>query len=125
MKTLLVPVLALAALTGSGAAWTSHAQAQAAPPAASAPAPAADSATPPPPPGGPGPVTDAGGPPPPGGPDGPRGHRPPPPPPPSRAAHIHLGRGDTVLDLKCAEDEPMKTCADLALQLLDRLQAKP
>ncbi len=59
---------------------------------------------------------------PPGGPGGPP---PPPPPPPPRAAHIRLQRGDTLLDVKCAEDEPMKSCADLTLQMLDRLGTAP
>ena len=56
----------------------------------------------------------------PGGP-GPRGQRPPPPPP-SRAAHFRLQRGDAMVDVKCADEEPMKVCADLALQMVDRLQ---
>ncbi|MDX7951212.1 hypothetical protein P7D22_08480, partial [Lichenihabitans sp. Uapishka_5] len=57
-------------------------------------------------------------------PGGPQGHRPPPPPP-SRAAHFRIERGDTGLDVKCADDEPMKSCADIALQLLDKIQALP
>ena len=78
---------------------------------------------PPPPPGGP--MVDDAEPMGPGGPpDGPRGHRPPPPPP-SRAAHIQLERGDTSLDLKCADDEPMRACADIAMQLLDKMQGMP
>lgn len=52
-----------------------------------------------------------------------RGHRPPPPPPPpSKAAHFRIEDGDTKIDLKCAEDEPMKACADLLIQVMDRLQ---
>lgn len=75
----------------------------------------------PPPPGGPGGMDDGpGGPPPP---DGPRGHRPPPPPP--KAAHFRIEHGDTAVDIKCADDEPMKACADFTLQLLDKLQAMP
>jgi hypothetical protein len=58
-----------------------------------------------------------------GGP-GPDGRRMPPPPPP-RGAHIHLQRGDLVLDVKCADDEPTKSCGDTALQMLDRVQAMP
>jgi hypothetical protein len=27
-----------------------------------------------------------------------------------------------LLDVKCADEVPMKTCADLALQMIDRLQ---
>ena len=82
---------------------------------------------PPPPPGGPraGPETGAPPPPPPPpggprrglGPDGP----PPPPPPPSRAAHIVLERGDARVDVKCADDDTTKACADVTLQMLDRL----
>ncbi|MBB3648769.1 type IV secretory pathway VirB10-like protein [Rhizobium sp. BK619] len=52
-----------------------------------------------------------------------RGHRPPPPPP-SKAAHFRIEDGDTRIDLKCAEDEPMKACADLLLQVMDRLQGQ-
>lgn len=48
---------------------------------------------------------------------------PPPPPPPSRAAHIVLERGDARLDVKCADDDSTKACADVALQMLDRLAA--
>ena len=53
-----------------------------------------------------------------------RGHRPPPPPPPSKAAHFRIEDGDTKIDLKCAEDEPMKACADLLIQVMDRLQGQ-
>ncbi|WP_184695221.1 hypothetical protein [Rhizobium leguminosarum] len=52
-----------------------------------------------------------------------RGHRPPPPPP-SKAAHFRIEDGDTRIDMKCAEDEPMKACADLLLQVMDRLQGQ-
>jgi hypothetical protein len=58
-------------------------------------------------------------PPPPGGP-GPRGQRPPPLP--ERAAHFRLQRGDAMVDVKCADDEQMKVCADLTLQMVDRLE---
>jgi hypothetical protein len=30
-----------------------------------------------------------------------------------------------MVDVKCADEEPMKVCADLALQMIDRLQAMP
>ena len=43
-------------------------------------------------------------------------------PPPSKAARFRIEDGDTRIDLKCAEDEPMKACADLLLQVMDRLQ---
>ena len=86
-------------------------------------------AQPAPPPGGPKPGPEAGAPPPPppGGPHaGPRGPRGgPDAPPPPKAAHFRLERGDTALDVKCAADEPMKACADIALQLLDKLAALP
>ncbi|MBY5408969.1 hypothetical protein HFO98_10895 [Rhizobium leguminosarum] len=52
-----------------------------------------------------------------------RGHRPLPPPP-SKAAHFRIEDGNTRIDLKCAEDEPMKACADLLLQVMDRLQGQ-
>lgn len=48
----------------------------------------------------------------------PDGHRPPP----SRAAHFHIKSGDTKIDVKCAENEPMKVCADLLMQILDRVE---
>ncbi|MCJ2135239.1 hypothetical protein MKK69_14450 [Methylobacterium sp. J-026] len=78
--------------------------------------------TPPPPPGGPRPGPEAGAPPPPppGGPrrgPGPDG----PPPPPPRGAHFVIARGDARLDVKCADDETTKACADITLQLLDKL----
>ncbi|WP_319799568.1 hypothetical protein [Lichenihabitans sp. PAMC28606] len=80
---------------------------------------------PPPPPGGPG-LHGPGGPGGPGmrGPGG-FGFPPPPPPPPSKAAHFHLQRGDTVVDVKCADDEPVKACGDIASQLIDKLSAIP
>ena len=28
-----------------------------------------------------------------------------------------------MIDVKCADDEPMSACADLALQMVDRLQS--
>lgn len=91
---------------------------------------AAFAQAPPPPPGGPRPGPEVGAPPPPPpgdprrgpGPDGPP-PPPPPPPPPSRAAHIVLERGDARLDVKCADDDSTKACADVALQMLDRLAA--
>ncbi|MEX2693659.1 hypothetical protein [Rhizobium mongolense] len=46
----------------------------------------------------------------------------PPPPPPSKAAHFHIQDGDVEIDIKCADDEPTKVCADLLLQMLDRLE---
>jgi hypothetical protein len=115
MKAFLVSGLTLVLLTGGA-----FAQASGQPPAP--PAQGAAAAPPPPPPGGPeaGPDDMGGPPPPPPGGPGPRGQRPPPPP--SRAAHFRLQRGDAMVDVKCADDEQMKVCADLTLQMVDRLQ---
>lgn len=118
MKRILISGLALCAMAAG-------ALAQAAPPPPGAPpARSGMRAPPPPPPGGPDVADDAGGPPPPPR-GGPGGHRPPPPPPPSKAAHFRIERGDVRLDAKCADDEPMRACADITLQLLDKLQAMP
>lgn len=88
---------------------------------------------PPPPPPAP-PAADAagnpGGPPPPPPPlrhgpaemgPGPDGMRGPPPPPPSKGAHFRIEDGERRIDLKCADDEPMKACADLLMQVIDKL----
>jgi hypothetical protein len=78
----------------------------------------------PPPPGGPRPGPEAGAPPPPGDPRrGPDEPPPPPPPPPARGAHIVLERGDARVDVKCADDDTTRACADVALQLVDKLAA--
>ncbi len=143
MKALLASSVALALMTGAvmaqRAAPAPAGVNQGIPPAAGSPdsvavpapppppAPEADGMSPPPPPG----AMRAGGPLP-GGPGGPRmmdgrgpagpdGHRPPPPPP--RGAHIDLQRGDLRVNVKCADDEPTKVCADIAMQMLDHLQA--
>jgi hypothetical protein len=120
MKALLLSGLTLALLTGGALA-----QANGQPPAPPAPGLAPPPPPPPgvaPPPVGSGPETgDMEGPPPPPGGPGPRGQRPPPPAP-SRAAHFRLQRGDAMVDVKCADDEQMKVCADLTLQMIDRLQ---
>jgi hypothetical protein len=42
-------------------------------------------------------------------------------PPPSKAAHFRVEQGDSGIDVTCADDEPMRACADLAMQFLDRL----
>lgn len=118
MKRYILSAIAFAALTG-----TALAQQPPAPPAPAGTPPAADAVMPPPPPGGPAGPEDHAGPPPrgPEGPMGPHGHRPPPPPPPSKAAHFRVEDGDTRIDIKCADDEPMKSCADILLQVIDRL----
>lgn len=58
------------------------------------------------------------------GPRGPRGDHPPPP----RGAEVHIGKatdGGFRLDVKCAEADTTKDCADVAGQLLDRLIGAP
>ncbi|MBP1184140.1 hypothetical protein [Methylobacterium sp. PvR107] len=74
-----------------------------------------------PPPGDPQPGPEAGAPPPPppGGPQ--RGPDGPPPPPPPKGAHFIIERGDARLDVKCVDDDSTKACADITLQLLDKL----
>lgn len=75
----------------------------------------------PPPPGSPrgGPEAGAPPPPPPGGPR--RGPDGAPPPPPPKGAHFKFERGDAKVDVKCADEEPIRACADITLQLLDKL----
>jgi hypothetical protein len=111
MKAVLISGLTLALFAGGAMAQ----QADAPPP--NAPPPQAGMKAPPP---GTGPEAADGnhdGPPPPP-PHGPHDHHPPPP---SKAAHFRLEQGDTRLDVKCADDEPMRACADVTLQMLDRL----
>jgi hypothetical protein len=45
--------------------------------------------------------------------------------PPSKGAHIILQDGDAMVDVKCADDEPMKICADITLQILEKLVSLP
>jgi hypothetical protein len=47
------------------------------------------------------------------------------PPPPSKAAHFRFRKGDAVVDIKCADDEPTKSCVDAGSALLDKLMAAP
>ncbi len=42
----------------------------------------------------------------------------PMPPPPSPGAHFRIERGGNVVDVKCADDQPMQACAVIARQLL-------
>jgi hypothetical protein len=77
-----------------------------------------------PPPGAPRPSPEAGAPPPPPPPGGPR-RGPDGPPPPPKAAQFKLQRGDVGIDVRCAADEPMKACADITLQLIDKLSGLP
>ncbi|WP_037093994.1 hypothetical protein [Rhizobium leguminosarum] len=143
MQKLLLSGLALAALAG-----TAFAQQPPPPPATETPPAATDPASPPPPPpppsasGGDERMTDEPDARPRDRPDyrwhgsrgdmgfrddrgfrGFRGHRPMLPPP-SKAAHFRIEDGNTRIDLQCAEDEPMKACADLLLQVMDRLQSQ-
>ena len=46
-------------------------------------------------------------------------------PPPSKAARFHIETGDADIGIKCADDEPMKACADFTLQVLDKLAGMP
>jgi hypothetical protein len=126
MNRLLFTGLALTMLAGSAFAQ----QPPAPPPPGEPPVADQQAPPPPPPPGGPDGMTapgephgPAGGPP--RGPErgefGFRGHRPPPPP--SKAAHFRIEDGDTRIDIKCADDEPTKVCADLLLQVIDKLGA--
>lgn len=105
MRKYALSILIMTAVTG-----TAMAQQPAAPPPAAS--------------GGPEHVNaDRAGPPPigPEGDMGPRGHRPPPPPPLSKAAHFRIEDGPKVIDIKCADDEPVKACADILSQVLDRM----
>ena len=44
--------------------------------------------------------------------------------PTSKAAHFRLRKGDAMVDIKCADDEPMKACVDASSALLDKLAAQ-
>lgn len=90
-----------------GAAGTAAAQTPPAPP----PPPGFDARPdgPPPPPGGFRPGRE-------GGP-----MHPPFPPPQGARFHVHVNRGETRVDVRCAEDEPMRACVDAANALLDKL----
>ncbi len=46
-------------------------------------------------------------------------------PSPSKAARFHIETGDADVGIKCADDEPMKACADFTLQVLDKLAGMP
>ncbi len=43
--------------------------------------------------------------------------------PPAKAAYFRIRQGDAWLEVRCAEGEPMKACADVVLQILDRSNA--
>ena len=42
-------------------------------------------------------------------------------PPPSKAARFMFRKGDAVVAIKCADDEPTKACVDAGSALLDKL----
>lgn len=123
MRGLLVSTLALAAI-----ASTAFAQQQQ-PPAPEPPAPPKAQDQMPPPPAPPGReasmMPDAMWAHDHGGPRGENGHRwgPPPPPfpAPSKAAHFMIEDGQRRIDVKCADDEPTKVCADTVMQIIDKL----
>ena len=46
-------------------------------------------------------------------------------PPPSKAAQFRFRKGDAMVDIKCAEDEPTTACVDAGSALLDKLMAAP
>jgi len=94
------------------AAGSSFAQ-QPPPPPGPADAGSRADAPPPPPPPGPGGPREAGWR------DGPHGKRTPPPP--SKAAHFRIEDGERKIDVKCADDEPMKACADIMMQIIDKM----
>lgn len=48
----------------------------------------------------------------------------PPPPPPLKAAVFHLQGNGVQIDVKCADDEPMKVCVEAAGWLLDKVTTK-
>lgn len=113
-------IIALAGVAALLSGTVAFAQTPPPPPGGPRPGPEAGAPPPPPPPGGlrRGPDADAP-PPPPGGPQ--RGPDGPPPPPPPKGAHFILERGDARIDVKCADDDPTKACADITLQMLDKL----
>lgn len=45
-------------------------------------------------------------------------------PAPSKAARFMFRRGDALVNIKCADDEPMKACVDAGSALLDKLAAQ-
>ncbi|WP_296068391.1 hypothetical protein [uncultured Agrobacterium sp.] len=110
MKKLVIAGAALLIAAGS-----SFAQQPPPPPPGPADAgPSVDAPPPPPPPPGPGGPREAGWR------DGPHGKRMPPPPP-SKAAHFRIEDGERKIDVKCADDEPMKACADIIMQIIDKM----
>jgi hypothetical protein len=121
MKKILMLGAGLALMGATGVALAQAPQ----PPAG---APQTTEAAPPPPAGGPGMhhhgMRGPGGP---GGMRGPGGpHRfGPPPAPPSKAAAFMIKRGDTRIQIRCAEDEAMQACVNAASALMDKVASMP
>ena len=44
---------------------------------------------------------------------------------PHKGAHFRLEDGDAALDVKCPDDEPMKTCGEITIQILEKLVSLP
>jgi hypothetical protein len=47
---------------------------------------------------------------------------------PPKAGRIRVdidGEGATTVDVKCAEGEPMRACADLTKEIVDKIRAAP
>lgn len=115
-------VLVLTTALAMSIAGGALAQDAAAPPPEPGPAMQGKGLNAPPPVAGPGEFQAQQQPPPPPG-----GRRPHPrtqgdhPPPPSKGAHFRFEMGDRVIDVKCADDEPIKACSDATLQLLNSL----
>lgn len=42
----------------------------------------------------------------------------------TKAAHFRFRKGDAMVDIKCADDEPTKACVDAGSALLDKLAPK-
>jgi len=45
-------------------------------------------------------------------------------PPRERGARFRIENGRTTIDLRCADGEPTKDCADLLIQVLERLERR-
>ena len=44
--------------------------------------------------------------------------------PPTKAAHFRVDRGDSRVEVKCPEDEPMRACVEATIQLYDRISGQ-
>ena len=43
----------------------------------------------------------------------------------NKAAHIRIEDGDAAIDVKCADDDTTKACAEVTLQILDKVISLP